>query len=344
MTLQTRKMEKSWILTAVLIAAMLLIIPAIAFAEGDDPSIDDGGATPVEPIMVGAEGGAPPKVELGTAEDFAVLAGETITNTGPTTITGDIGLHPGSAITGYDEITHTGELQLATDAAEQAKEDLVIAYNDAAGRPVTSTIGVELGNKTLLPGVYNSLDGYFQITGTLTLHAESPNDAFIFQMKSTLETATDSRIELTGLATFCQVFWQVGSSATLGANSTFVGHILALTSIEVLQGAKIEGQLLARNGSVTLINNTIINETCEADTDATTDGNGTGTYNYDYTGSEATLLGTESLLRKGTDTGALAGDKVALPATGGLVLAQIFYALGGAMMTVGGIMLKRKVK
>lgn len=210
-------------------------------------------------------------VLLGTTQDFAVLASSTITNTGPTTIGGDIsgaprgdvGLFPGTSITGKTSITLLGGVYHQTDAvAQNAQNDLVTAYNDAAGRTPSTTIAAELGGQVLKPGVYNSASS-FQITGTLTLDAENnPESVFIFQMGSTLNTASGSKVVLINGARFCRIFWQVGSSATLGTYSTFVGHILALTSITANTGATIYGQLLARNGAVTLDRNTIINGFC----------------------------------------------------------------------------------
>ncbi|MFU8891219.1 MAG: ice-binding family protein [Anaerosomatales bacterium] len=217
-------------------------------------------------VMPATSVAAQPTVNLGTTSNFAVLAGETITNTGPTVINGDVGVHPKTTFTGQAEATINGAVHLADDVAAQAKDDLVIAYNDAAGRTPVTTIPTELGGTTLKAGVYNSESGTFEITGTLTLDAEGDPDAvFIFQMASTLVTAPDSSVNLVNGARFCRVFWQVGSSATLGVNSSFVGHVFALTSIAAQTGATVEGQLLARNGAVTLDNNTITNGFC-ADT------------------------------------------------------------------------------
>ncbi|MBW6469286.1 MAG: DUF3494 domain-containing protein [Coriobacteriia bacterium] len=217
-------------------------------------------------VMPATSVAAQPTVNLGTTSNFAVLAGETITNTGPTVINGDVGVHPGTTFTGQAEAKINGAVHLADDVAAQAKDDLVIAYNDAAGRTPVTTIPTELGGTTLKAGVYNSESGTFEITGTLTLDAEGDPDAvFIFQMASTLVTAPDSSVNLVNGARFCRVFWQVGSSATLGVNSSFVGHVFALTSIAAQTGATVEGQLLARNGAVTLDDNTITNGFC-ADT------------------------------------------------------------------------------
>ena len=210
---------------------------------------------------------AEPTVNLRSTSNFAVLAGSAITNTGATTINGDaggdVGVHPTPTYTGGGTVTMTGTVHLADAIASVAKDDLVLAYNDAAGRATAVTIPSELGGSTLTPGVYDSADGTFHITGTLTLDALGDPDAvFIFQMASTLTTANSSTVVLTNSARYCRTFWQVGSSATLGTNSTFRGHIFALTSITATTGAFVQGQLLARNGAVTLDTNIITNGIC----------------------------------------------------------------------------------
>ncbi|MHB1342558.1 MAG: ice-binding family protein [Coriobacteriia bacterium] len=238
---------------------------------------------------------AEPTVNLGSTASFAILAGETITNTGPTTINGDVGVHPGSTFTGQGDATINGAIHLADAVALTAKTDLVTAYNDASSRALTASTGVELGGLTLGPGVYES-GGALGLTGTLTLDAGGDPDAvFIFRSTSTLITAPDSSVVLTNSARFCRVFWVVPSSATLGTNSEFVGHIFAMTSIEAHTGATVQGQLLARNGAVTLDTNTITNGLCAAQTvpgiqitksaspTALTSGPGTVTYTYRVT-------------------------------------------------------------
>ena len=212
--------------------------------------------------------GSQPTVNLGTTSSFAVLAGSTITNTGTTTINGDaggnVGLHPGTVFTGQASATVSGAVYLADAAALQAKNDLVIAFDDAAGRTPVTTIPTELGGTTLTPGTYDSADGTFQITGTLTLDAQGdPDGVFVFKTASTLITASASNIKLINSARYCRTFWKVGSSATLGTTSHFVGHIFALESITANTGATVQGQLLARNGAVTLDSNTITNGACE---------------------------------------------------------------------------------
>ena len=210
---------------------------------------------------------AVPTVNLGSASNFAVLAGAGITNTGPTTLTGsagsDIGSSPTGTFTGDTLVTTDGTKYIAVDpAVSAAKDALVTAYNDAAGRTPATTIAADLAGQTLVEGIYNSASS-IGLTGTLTLDAQNDPDAvFIFQAGSTLTTASGSRVELINGAQACNVFWQVGSSATFGTSTNFVGHVLALTSITATTGATFQGQLLARNGAVTLDTNTIVNDLC----------------------------------------------------------------------------------
>ncbi|MBE0418044.1 MAG: DUF3494 domain-containing protein [Coriobacteriia bacterium] len=200
-------------------------------------------------------------------------------------------------------------MHLADDVAEQAKVDLIVAYNDAAGRTPVSTIDTELGGTTLKPGVYDSESGTFEITGALTLDAEGDPDAvFIFQMESSLLATANSSVNLINGARFCRVFWQVGSSATLEEDSSFVGHVFALTSIWLQDGAEVQGQLLARNGEVTLINNTITNGLCadtalsgisitkSASPTALTSGPGPVTYTYRVTNPGTVALSDVSVV------------------------------------------------
>jgi hypothetical protein len=216
----------------------------------------------LQPLIASA---AQPTVNLGTAASYAVLAGQGVTNTGPTVIKGDLGTSPNPAVTGFPPGQVNGAIHTADAAALQAQSDLTTAYNDAAGRTPVSTIATELGGQTLTPGVYNSNSGTFQITGTLTLNAQgNPNGVFIFQTASTLVTATSSDVRLLGGAQPCTVFWQIGSTATLGTDSTFTGTIMALTSIQVLTNVTLDGRVLARNGSVALDADTITASACAA--------------------------------------------------------------------------------
>ncbi len=206
---------------------------------------------------------AQPPVGLGTVTSFAVIGGQTVTNTGPTTISGDVGVSPGNAIVGFPPgLVTNGTFHAADAVALQAQNDLTTAFNDAAGRTPVVNAGVDLTGQVLTPGVYNNAAA-MALTGTVTLDAlGDPAAVFIFQAGSTLITGSNATVSLVGAAQACNVWWQVGSSATIGTNTTFAGTVMALTSISMLTGATIQGRLLARNGSVTLDNNVISRPTC----------------------------------------------------------------------------------
>ena len=201
-------------------------------------------------------------VPLGTAGPFAVLAGAGITNTGPTTLRGDLGSYPTTTTTGTGTLTTTGVNHGGDAVTQGAKRDLTTAYNTAAGEGPPHPVTADLAGRTLTAGVYRS-GSSLGLTGAVTLDAGgNPNAAFVFQAGSTLTTSSASRVLLTNGAQACNVFWQVGSSATLGTGSTFRGSILALTDITVTTGVTIEGRVLARNGAVTLDTDTITTPNC----------------------------------------------------------------------------------
>ena len=207
----------------------------------------------------------PAPVGLGTADSFAILAGTpAVTSTGATTITGNVGIHPAASVTGFPPGIVNGTIYKATAVAMKAKSDLVIAYNAAAGRtPATMVAGGILGGKTLVGGVYNAGGVTLDLTGTLTLDGQNdPNSVWVFQATSDLITASSSTVRVINGGLPCNVFWQVTSSATLGSGSTFVGTILALTSITMNSAVTMNGRALARNGTVTLINDRITRSSC----------------------------------------------------------------------------------
>lgn len=194
-------------------------------------------------------------VPLGTAATYGVLAGSTVTSTGGTTITGDLGLSPGTAITGAPAVS--GTVHAADAAASKAQADLTIAYNDAANRTANSTPAAgDLGGQTLAPGLYTSAATLAISSGDLTL-AGDVNAVWIFQMGSTLTTTAGRKVILSGGAQAANVFWQVGSSATIGVGTVFKGTILAAQSITIATGATLEGRALARAAAVTLDSNAI---------------------------------------------------------------------------------------
>lgn len=203
-------------------------------------------------------------VTLGTADSFAVLAGSTVTNTGPSVVSGDLGVSPGSAVVGFPPgNVVNGTIHAGDAVAAQAESDAQTAYVALAGQACDVNLtGQDLGGLTLTSGVY-CFDSSAQLTGTLTLDAQGDPDAvFIFQIGSTLTTASNSSVVLINGAQACNVYFQVGSSATLGTNTTFVGTIIALTSITANTGATVDGRLLALNGAVTLDTNTITQKDC----------------------------------------------------------------------------------
>ncbi|MDV7217344.1 ice-binding family protein [Streptomyces prunicolor] len=328
-----RRTMSVWLaaLTAVVIAAVVLAMT---------PTRASAVATPVP---------------LGTATSFAVLAGSQVTNTGPSSITGDLGVSPGTAITGFPPGTVIGAMHSADAVALQAKSDLVTGYNNAAGQAPdvtypTAPDPVELGGRTLDPGVYKAPISA-GITGTLTLDAHGdPNAVWVFQIGSTLTTASGSNVSLVNGASPCNVYWQIGSSATLGTNSMFVGTIMAQESITVTTGTTIAGRALARTGAVTLDNNTINRGTCAAG--GTTGGLITGGVVAGATSGGATAgtagttgsttVGVIGGVPTGGGTGGLLGGVLTSGGTTGGVLGGVIAGAttsgttGGTSGTTGG--------
>jgi hypothetical protein len=200
-------------------------------------------------------------VPLAGVTNLAVLAGASITNTGATTITGDIGLSPGTSIGGFPPGIINGTIHINDAIANQAKLDLTIAYNDAAGRTATDMLIVSgnLGGLTLTPGLYKSTSSLSLSSGNLTFDAKGNADAvFILQIASSLTVTSGREVILAGGAKASNIFWQVGSSATIGTTTIFKGNIMAMQSITFNTGATLDGRAMAREGNVTMDANTIV--------------------------------------------------------------------------------------
>jgi hypothetical protein len=227
------------------------------------------GLISVSIISMPAADAATAPVSLGTSATYSVLGGSTVTNTGPSTLGGDLGLSPGSAITGFPPGLAAGATHAADAVSLQAQSDLVIAYDDAASRAPTASVAGDLVGQTHTAGVYKST-GPLALSGVLTLDGQgNPNAVFIFQVASTLITASASYVNVINGAQACNVFWQVASSATLGTHSVFRGTIMALTSVTVTTGTVVQGRALARNGAVTLDNDVFTTPACGAASGAT---------------------------------------------------------------------------
>ncbi len=298
-------------------------------------------------------------VDLGTADSFAILAGTAVTDVPASVITGDVGLSP-AAGTNYAGLTSSevsgtiyavdstgpdGSAGNNPSLLTSAKNDLTTAYLDAAGRtPGTSYGAVDntFGGKTLTSGVYAfGHAATANLTGTLTLDAQSdPNAVFIFQASSDLVTASSSVVTLVNGAQACNVFWQVTSSATLGTSSTFVGTIMALTSIGLNTNATMQGRALARNAAVTLDHNTITKPTCAAATATPTASTSTSTTT---SSSPSSSVAAEATSIASTSTSASAAPD--LPNTGfGLPVSRVPLLVGLLILlaALGSVFWKRK--
>ncbi|WP_421732709.1 ice-binding family protein [Cellulomonas sp.] len=227
------------VLAAVVVAAALATVPSAAQAALGTP------------------------VPLGAGSTFVVLAGAGVTNTGATTLGGDIGSFPTTGITGPGTITQASGVDHGGDAVtQQAKTDLVTAYDAASSQSPDPLGGVELAGLTLEPGVYDT-GGVIELNGNLTLDGNGdPNAVFVFQSLSTLLVGAAGSVTFVDGATACNVYWRVPSSATILAGSRFAGTILAMTSITFEAGAALDGRALARTGAVTMITNTVTLPAC----------------------------------------------------------------------------------
>lgn len=242
-------------------------------------------------------------VDLGSANSYAVLAGTTVTNTGSSVIKGDVGLSPGTSVTGFPPGNVSGTINAANASSLAAQTSDVAAYGVVMNATPANTVASgTLGGTTLLPGDYHN--STLSLNGTMTLNGnDDPNSIFIFQSDSTLVTGSSSKVLLENGAQACNVYWQVGSSATLGTTTDFSGTILALTSATLNTGASVNGRILAQTGAVTLDSNNITVPTCAASSTSATTTTTSGT--------TATTSGTTAI-----NTGSNTTIPVGAPGTG----------------------------
>ena len=243
--------------------ALAVVVGVLALAGAGCDSRPSDRRTPTGPgapasgseVRLSAMAVAPP---LGAAGPFAVLGASTVTNTGPTVVNGDLGVSPGSAVVGFPPGIVTGTIHAANATSLAAQNSIVTAYNVLAGQPCNVNLtGIDLGGLTLTPGAY-CFSSSAQLTGTLTLDAQgNPGAVWVFQIGSTLTTASGSNVVFINGGQSCGAFWQVGSSATFGTATAFAGNVLALASITMTTGATNSGGLFARTGAVTLDTNVV---------------------------------------------------------------------------------------
>lgn len=241
-----------------LVAIVFAIVSSVFFGGCNDEDKDpEASNNMVIPIQTTSQ----PTVVLAGASQLSLLAGSSITNTGATNITGDIGLSPGTSVGGFPPGILNGTLHINDNIATQAKLDLTEAYNNAAGRTSTDivTLSGNVGGLTLTPGIYKSTSSLAISSGDLTFDAKGNADAvFIIQIATTLTTTSGRKVFLSGGALASNIFWQVGSSATFGTTSVFKGTVMAMQSITFDTGATLDGRALARTGAITLAGNTIV--------------------------------------------------------------------------------------
>ncbi len=240
------------LLTALTIVSVVLI----SGCKKDKTGSGNPTVIPVQTVVMAT-------VPLAGTSNFAVLAGSAITNTGATSVTGDLGLSPGTSIGGFPPGILVGTQHINDASANQAKLDLTTAYNDAAGRTSTDivTLSGNIGGLTLTPGLYKSTSSLAISSGDLTFDAKGNASAvFIIQIASTLTTTSGRKVILSGGASASNIFWQVGSSATFGTTSVFKGTVLAMQSITFNTGATLDGRGLARTGGVTLAGNIVVKQ------------------------------------------------------------------------------------
>jgi hypothetical protein len=280
------------------------------------------GALGAAALLVAAPAAGASAVNLGTSGAFAVLGGSTVTNTGGSTLSGDLGVSPGTALAGFTLPAVLNGAAHANDAvAAQAQADAATAYGVAAGQPVAALnvlTGTDLGSRTLLAGAYTYATSA-QLTGALTLDAGGdPNAQFVFEIGSTLTTASASSVVLVNGASACNVYWQIGSSATLGTSTAFQGNLLASTAITLDNGASLVGRAMAQTAAVTLDTNVITAPNC-----ATPSGGGSTTGGTTTTGATAT--GTTTLQTASASLGSRAAGSSAATGSAARAGTAVFH-------------------
>jgi hypothetical protein len=217
--------------------------------------------TPANPIVIPIQTTVQGTVTLAGTSNIAILSGSSVTNTGTTNITGDIGLSPGTSVGGFPPGILNGTLHINDASANQAKLDLTAAYNDLAGRTCTDivTLSGNIGGLTLTPGLYKSTSSLAISSGDLTFDAKgNANAVFIIQIASSFTTTSGRKVILSGGASAANIYWQIGSSATFGTTSVLKGTFMVMQSITFNTGATLDGRALARIGGITMAGNTIV--------------------------------------------------------------------------------------
>jgi hypothetical protein len=248
--------------TRLITALAIVSIAFIGACKKDDvpPATNNN---PSNPVVIPAQTTTHAPVPLAGASTMAVLAGASITNTGATVITGDLGLSPGTSVGGFPPGIIYGTMHINDGIASQAKLDIVTAYNNGAGRTSTEivTLSGNIGGLTLTPGLYKSTSSLAISSGDVTFDAQGDaNAVFIIQIASSFTTTSGRKVILAGGATPANIFWIVGSSATFGTTSVMKGTIVAYQSITFATGAKLDGRALTRNGNITMAGNTIVQQ------------------------------------------------------------------------------------